>query len=340
MPHEGTQDPSRDAATDLRAGIDLDLTRDALASSTLNHGLMVLSDRWTVAVLLGAFVGVRRFDEWHERLGIPRPTLADRLKKLVELDLLRQRQYQDRPPRHAYHLTSKGLKLYDHVLMIWSWERRFGTRAGSLPTQLRHAMCGHVFTPHLACSACGEDVGINDLHFTLKVNKALLARATAAGRTPRIAAVDGTRSGIGMGLGLRVDRWSLMIITAVLLGCRYFDQLAHVLGIASSVLARRLAGMVETGLLTTAADRHDARRVIYRLTPASRDLFGYIVCFSSWASRFLLHQPSSIAPTHHGCGKPFVGQVVCDQCREPLMPWDVQMEALPQEATDAEPAAA
>ena len=34
---------------------DLDLTRDALASSPLNHGLLIQGDRWTVAVLLGAF---------------------------------------------------------------------------------------------------------------------------------------------------------------------------------------------------------------------------------------------------------------------------------------------
>ena len=64
---------------------DLDLTRDALASSTLNHGLMVLGDRWTVAVLLGAFTGAHRFEEWHARLGIPRPTLANRLRSLVGL---------------------------------------------------------------------------------------------------------------------------------------------------------------------------------------------------------------------------------------------------------------
>ena len=116
---------------------DLDLTRDALASSTLSHGLHLLGDRWTVAVILGAFLGLRRFDEWQTRLNIPRHTLNLRLKALTELGLLQQRPYQQRPLRHAYRLSDKGLTLYSHVLMMWVWERRWGARLLALP----HVLC-------------------------------------------------------------------------------------------------------------------------------------------------------------------------------------------------------
>jgi DNA-binding HxlR family transcriptional regulator len=143
-----------------------------------------------------------------------------------------------------------------------------------------------------------------------------------------VAANDGT----DMGLGLRVDRWSLLIVNAVILGCHHFDQIAHVLGIASSVLSRRLSGMVEAGLLLCQPDLNDARRNIYRLTPASRDLFGYLVCFSTWAARDHLHQPSSIRPIHKGCGKPFVPQVSCSACGEPVKPRDVSFD-LPAKPT-------
>ena len=303
---------------------DLDLTRDALASSTLNHGLMVLGDRWTVAVLMGAFTGVQRFDEWQSRLGIARPTLANRLKALVAMGLMRQRAYQQRPQRLGYHLTSAGLRLYDHVLMIWMWEKRWGTRQAALPARLQHRSCGHSFMPVLACSDCGGKAGINDLRFSLKVNPVLLQQAAPTGRTSRLSATDTT----GMGLGQRVDRWSLLIVTAVVIGCHYFDQLCHVLGIASSVLSRRLAGMVDSGLLLSQPDQGDARRNVYRLTPASRDLFGYLVCFATWASRDYLHQPSSIRPTHKGCGHAFFPQVLCSACSQPLKPWDVAFTAV------------
>lgn len=299
--------------------IDLDLTRDALATSTLSHGLHLLGDRWTVALILGAFLGVRRFDEWQSRLGIPRQTLTQRLKALTELDLLRPRLYQERPPRYDYHLTRKGLQLYNHVLMMWAWERRWGSRSLELPQRLVHKTCGHAFVPRLSCSACNEKVGMRDLTFSLKVNEALRAMPVPRQRGARLTPEEGAQ----MGLGLRVDRWTLLIISGVFLGCHHFDQLSHVLGIGSSVLSRRLAGMVDSGLLLCQGDLNDARRKIYRLTPASHDLFGYIICFSNWASRHHFHEPSSIRPVHRGCGQPFVPQVICSHCDQALLPWEV-----------------
>ncbi len=298
---------------------DLNLTRDALASSTLSHGLQLLGDRWTVALLLNAFLGVRRFDEFQERLNIPRHTLTQRLKALTELGLLTQRPYQVRPQRLGYHLTDKGLSLYNHVLMMWLWERRWGSRQLALPKRLVHRSCGHPFVPELACTACGEKAGLNDFTFSLKVNNALLLANAPRQRAVRLTPQESSQ----MGLGLRVDRWALLIVAALFLGCHHFDQLSHVLGIGSSVLARRLASMVESGLLLCQADLIDTRRKVYRLTPASRDLFGYILCFSSWASRHHFHLVSSVSPTHKGCGRPFVPQVVCNVCREPLLPRQV-----------------
>ena len=45
---------------------------------------------------MGAFIGVQRFDDWQTRLGIPRHTLAERLKALMALGLFEQRAYQER----------------------------------------------------------------------------------------------------------------------------------------------------------------------------------------------------------------------------------------------------
>ena len=324
---------------------DLDLTRDALASSTLSHGLHLLGDRWTVAVILGAFLGVRRFDELQTRLSIPRHTLNLRLKALTDLGLMQQRPYQQRPLRHAYHLTDKGLTLYSHVLMMWVWERRWGARLLALPPRLVHQTCDHAFVPELTCTACGDKVGVTDLTFSLRVNSDLQAAMQAASRganqasattmpvlrqrgsrlSRQVSPERGTAVQAGqVGLDLRADRWVLLIVSAVLLGCHHFDQLSHVLGIGSSVLARRLSDMVDCGLLLCQPDLVDARRKVYRLTPASRDLFGYILCFSSWASRHHFHQPSSIQPTHKACGQPFVPQVICSHCREPLNPKQVR----------------
>ena len=269
-----------------------------------------------MALILGAFIGVQRFDDWQTRLGIPRHTLTERLKTLMALGLFEQRVYQERPPRRGYHLTEKGLSLYNHVLMMWVWERRWGSRQLALPQKLVHRTCGHAFVPTLVCSACGDKAGINDLILSLKVNIALHSAAQQRARSVRLTLQENAQ----MGLGLRVDRWAILIVSSVLLGCHYFDEISHVLGIGSSVLTSRLASMVEAGLLIRQVDVGDTRRKIYRLTPASRDLFGYIMCFSNWASTQHFHEPSSIAPRHKTCGQPFVPHVVCSHCHEALHP--------------------
>lgn len=299
--------------------VDTELTRQALASSTLSHGLGILGDRWTVQVMLGTFTGLKRFEQWQQGLGIPRPTLSDRLRKLTALGLLEPRAYQQRPLRYGYHPSAKALALYPQVLMMWAWERRWGQGGVDLPAALLHRRCGHGLTPVLACSACGEDADITRMQLRLAPVQALLQTKARPTRAPRIpAAAAGQPS-----LGLRVDRWNLLIVTAVVLGCHHFDELSAVLGIGPSVLARRLEGMVESKLLRCESDRSDGRRRIYRLTAASRDLLGYIVCLSHWASRHHLHQPSSIIPTH-SCGHVFAPQVVCSHCRVQVQARDVQ----------------
>ena len=158
-----------------------------------NTGQHLLGDRWTVAVILGAFLGLRRFDDWQTRLNIPRHTLTVRLKALIDLGLLQQRPYQQHPLRHAYRLTDKGIVLYSHVLMMWVWERRWGARRLALPQRLMHQTCGHAFVPELACTACGDKVGMGDLTFSLRVNPDLLAAMHAASHTvaPAVPALRG-----------------------------------------------------------------------------------------------------------------------------------------------------
>jgi len=298
---------------------DLELTHAALASSTLSHGLKVFGDRWTVQVMLSAFLGIRRFDELQSFSSIPRPTLSNRLRSLVQIGVLKPRLYQEKPPRYEYHLSRKGLGLYDATLMIWAWEKKWGQRAQDLPKTLHHQTCQHSFNPQLCCKACGQKISMKDLDYSLVPNARLRHQPLEGVRAPRMSGRETTE----MSLGLRVDRWSLLILTAVVLGCHYFDQITHALGIGPKVLSRRLSDMVEARLLQCETDAQDARRRLYRLTPSSRDLFGYIVCLSNWAGESHLHETSSIRPRHRACQHSFSPMVACDHCHQSLNPWEV-----------------
>ena len=126
--------------------------------------LSVLGDRWTMLVLREAFWRVRRFEQFQERTGAPRPVLAERLKMLVDEGVLERRPYSERPVRYEYRLTEKGLDLYPVVISLLEWGERWMTDPAEPPViELHHRTCGHTTHPHLACSECGEFLTARDV---------------------------------------------------------------------------------------------------------------------------------------------------------------------------------
>lgn len=85
------------------------------------RGLSVLGDRWTMMVVRDCFLGIRRFDQMQQRLGITRHVLADRLRKLETAGVLRRDPYQDRPVRYEYRLTERGKALYPILVTLIDW---------------------------------------------------------------------------------------------------------------------------------------------------------------------------------------------------------------------------
>lgn len=118
----------------------------------------VIGDRWTLLVLRDCFLGVRRFEDFQQRLGIARPMLADRLRKLVEAGVLRKVPYHESPTRYEYRLTPKGLDLHPVVMAIVHWGDVHMAGEEGRPLLHRHTGCGHLFDPVTVCSVCGEPV--------------------------------------------------------------------------------------------------------------------------------------------------------------------------------------
>ncbi|HYZ33723.1 MAG TPA: helix-turn-helix domain-containing protein [Crenalkalicoccus sp.] len=114
----------------------------------------VIGDRWTLLVLRDCFLRVRRFEEFQRRLGITRPLLAARLQKLVDAGVLEKVAYQERPVRHEYRLTPRGLDLYPVLMAIVHWGDVHMAPDGRRPMLHRHKLCGHLFDPVMVCSEC------------------------------------------------------------------------------------------------------------------------------------------------------------------------------------------
>ncbi len=73
----------------------------------------VVADRWTMLVLRDIFNGVSRFDDLTKHVGVSTAVLSDRLKKLVNNDLVKRVEYRSEGARarHEYRLTLRGLGL-------------------------------------------------------------------------------------------------------------------------------------------------------------------------------------------------------------------------------------
>lgn len=125
-------------------------------SCSLARALAVVGDRWTLLILRDAFLRVRRFEAFERSLKISRRMLADRLAGLVAEGLLEQRLYQERPARHEYRLTEKGLALYPALLALVHWGDDWYAGEAGPPLRHRHRACDRHFHMVATCSACGE----------------------------------------------------------------------------------------------------------------------------------------------------------------------------------------
>ena len=130
---------------------------------SIARSVAVIGDRWTLMILRDAFLGVRRFEAFQTRLGISRTIITERLKLLVDEGVLAKVPYQDRPVRHEYRLTQKGMDLYPVVMAIVNWgDRHYAGEAGA-PLLHHHKACGCDFHPVMTCSECHAPVGAREV---------------------------------------------------------------------------------------------------------------------------------------------------------------------------------
>ena len=83
--------------------------------------LEIVSERWTLLIIRDIFLGLRRFDQLQESLGLARNVLTDRLNRLVEERILERVQYSERPLRFEYRLTKKGRELNVALTALRQW---------------------------------------------------------------------------------------------------------------------------------------------------------------------------------------------------------------------------
>lgn len=89
------------------------------------------------------------------------------------------------------------------------------------------------------------------------------------------------------------DRWSLLIVRDLMFGGArtYSDFRSSAEGIATNILANRLAKLQDAGILATSRDPGDGRSLIYRLTPKGVELAPVLLELSRWGTRYEEGEP-------------------------------------------------
>ena len=128
------------------------------------------------------------------------------------------------------------------------------------------------------------------------------------------------------------ERWSLLIIrNALFADSVRFGDFQRSLGIATNVLAARLDGFVDAGVMQRDVSSGQPE---YRLTDKGRDLAAALVALTEWGDRWAAPDGPPVLYRHSVCGSPVRHEVVCAACGRVDDPTEVQ--ALPGPAMPAE----
>mgnify|MGYP003514082532 FL=1 len=87
---------------------------------------------------------------------------------------------------------------------------------------------------------------------------------------------------IARSLAFAGDAWSLLILRDAHAGLTRFDQFRKSLGIAPTILTRRLAALTEEGLLEKRRYSEHPPREEYLLTPAGQDFLPVLFIIGAW----------------------------------------------------------
>jgi DNA-binding HxlR family transcriptional regulator len=108
------------------------------------------------------------------------------------------------------------------------------------------------------------------------------------------------------------DRWSLLVVEALLDGPRRFGELGDALpAIAPNILADRLRRLERAGILRATPYQERPTRLAYDLTADGRDLASALRLLADWGAR---HSRDAEPLRHLTCGTPLEARWYCPTC--------------------------
>jgi DNA-binding HxlR family transcriptional regulator len=125
---------------------------------SIARSLEVIGERWTLLILRDAVLGIERFEDFQDKLGVATNVLTNRLKLLCDEGVLERVPDPARPGRPKYVITEKGRELAPVLIMLMKWGDRHYPTPGGRPRLTQHTGCGGDVGADFHCERCGQHV--------------------------------------------------------------------------------------------------------------------------------------------------------------------------------------
>jgi DNA-binding HxlR family transcriptional regulator len=127
------------------------------------RALDVIGDWWSLLILRDAFLGKRRFSEFHKSLGLAKNILCVRLQKLLSHGILTTGPASDGSAYQEYRLTEKGHSLHTVLVALRQWGENNLFEKGELDLLLVDRESGQPVKPLELRAQDGRLLGPGDL---------------------------------------------------------------------------------------------------------------------------------------------------------------------------------
>ncbi len=306
------------------------IVQKQIPSNSVARSLVQIGDRWSLLIIGSAFLGIHRFSDWRDAIGVSSNVLTSRLTRLLENGCFCKAASEGNG-RETYKLTKKGTDLFPTALMFWRFDRLWSQRRPVQVVSLTHLKCAHAMTPVLVCSQCRQEVHPHDVTYVEGPGARMEGMPPPKSSRRSTETLDnGTliSSLYGESIDFVGDRWTQLVMASFFLGDRRYESIRARWQLAPNVLSDRLRLLVDVGMLERRIYQAKPARSEYVLTTKGIDIYPIVLTLNAWGDRWLASKLGSpLVLTHSKCGAELHPVVACDHCGDEVKAHEVSFTA-------------
>lgn len=126
---------------------------------------------------------------------------------------------------------------------------------------------------------------------------------------PRVCSIEAALRVIG-------EKWSLLVVRELMMGCTRYAEIVHNTGVPRDILTRRLRSLERAGVIYRHLYKEQPARYEYRLAAAGEQLHGLLVMIRWWGDTYARNDAENTVTVRHSCAAEVKPELRCAHCGE------------------------